>query len=106
LIDFGFPSIRLLISISSKYPQFGQDEIFQLSDAFRKIDVEDKGYTDEATVIKAAQNSEKQSYDVVRQALKEVELDSSRRVELDDYIGVSLYNPTQSIHFDTEKSKL
>ena len=38
--------------------------------------------------MKAAQASERQPYDVVRQALKEVELDSSRRVELDDYVGV------------------
>jgi hypothetical protein len=72
-----------------KYPQFQQDEIFGLQDAFRKLDVDDKGYVDEATAIKATQASERQPYDVVRQALKEVELDSSRRVELDDYVGVS-----------------
>lgn len=73
-----------------KYPQFQQDEIFGLQDAFRKLDVDDKGYIDEATAIKATQASERQPYDVVRQALKEVELDSSRRVELEDYVGVSL----------------
>jgi hypothetical protein len=72
-----------------KYPQFQQDEIFGLQDAFRKLDVDDKGYIDEATAIKATQASERQPYDVVRQALKEVELDSSRRVELDDFVGVS-----------------
>jgi plastin-1 len=43
---------------------------------------------DEATVIKATQQSERQPYDVVRQALKEVELDSSRRVELEDYVDL------------------
>lgn len=73
---------------SRKYPQFDQNEIFQLSNAFQNMDVDDKGYLDEATVIKATQNSERQPYDVVRQALKEVELDSSRRVELDDYVDV------------------
>ena len=73
-----------------KYPQFQHQEIFQLQDAFRKLDVDDKGYLDEGTVIKATQNSEHQSYDVVRQALKEVELDSSRRVELDDYVDVGI----------------
>ena len=72
-----------------KYPQFQGQEIFSLQDAFRKLDIDDKGYLDEATVIKATQNSERQPYDVVRQALKEVELDSSRRVELDDYVDVS-----------------
>lgn len=39
-------------------------------------------------MIKATQQSERQPYDAVRQALKEVELDSSRRVELDDYVDV------------------
>lgn len=79
---------------SRKYPQFQQQEIFSLADAFRKLDVDDKGYVDEPTVIKATQNSEGQPYDVVRQALKEVELDSSRRVELDDYVDVSFARVT------------
>jgi len=57
---------------------------------FRKLDVDDKGYIDEATVIKATQSSERQPYDVVRSALRQVELDSSRRVELDDYVDVRL----------------
>lgn len=39
-------------------------------------------------MIKATQQSERQPYDVVRQALKEVDLDSSRRVELEDYVDV------------------
>lgn len=50
--------------------------------------MDDKGYIDEATTIRSVQNTERQPYDVVRQALKEVELDSSRRVELDDYVDV------------------
>ncbi|KIW29964.1 uncharacterized protein PV07_05748 [Cladophialophora immunda] len=77
-----------ILKLQRKYPQFPQNEIFQLQDAFRKLDVDDKGYLDEATVIKATQQSERQSYDVVRQALKEVDLDSSRRVELEDYVDL------------------
>ncbi|KAL5604288.1 hypothetical protein BROUX41_002261 [Berkeleyomyces rouxiae] len=77
-----------VIRLQKKYPQFQQPEIFSLSDAFRKLDVDDKGYIDESTAIKATQNSERQPYDVVRQALKEVDLDSSRRVELEDYVGL------------------
>lgn len=73
-----------------KFPQFPQNEIFSLSDAFQRLDVDDRGYLDEATAIKATQQSENKPYDVVRQALKEVELDSSRRVELEDYVGVSV----------------
>ena len=77
-----------ILKLQRKYPQFQQNEIFQLQDAFRRLDVDDKGYLDEATVIKATQQSERESYDVVRQALKEVELDSSRRVELEDYVDL------------------
>lgn len=77
-----------ILKLQRKYPQFQQQEIFQLQDAFRKLDVDDKGYLDESTAIKATQQSERQSYDVVRQALKEVELDSSRRVELEDYVDL------------------
>ncbi|KAI9725595.1 MAG: Fimbrin, actin-bundling protein [Chrysothrix sp. TS-e1954] len=77
-----------VIKLQKKYPQFQQDEIFGLQDAFRKLDVDDKGYLDEATTIRSVQNTEKQPYDVVRQALREVELDSSRRVELDDYVDL------------------
>lgn len=79
--------MRLTCS-SRKYPQFQQSDIFGLTDAFRKLDTDDKGYVNEATAIKSAQNSERQSYDVVRQALREVELDSSRRVEMDDYVDL------------------
>ncbi|KAM0277290.1 hypothetical protein ACHAQH_005880 [Verticillium albo-atrum] len=77
-----------VLKLQRKYPQFPQDQIFGLTDAFRKLDVDDKGYIDEATAIKATQTSERQPYDVVRQALKEVDLDSSRRVELEDYVGL------------------
>lgn len=82
----------LLTDRYSKFPQLPQSELFALQNAFRKLDIDDKGYVDEATVIKATQQSEKQPYDVVRQSLKEVELDSSRRVELEDYLDVC-YRP-------------
>ena len=73
------------IKLQKKYPDL---DVLDLQNQFRRLDVDDKGYLDEASVIKATQQSERQSYDVVRQALKEVELDSSRRVELDDYIDL------------------
>lgn len=79
---------RSILTPCRKYPQLQQADIYGLSDAFRKLDVDDKGYVDEATAIKSVQSSERQSYDVVRQALREVELDSSRRVELDDYVNL------------------
>ncbi|KAJ5730195.1 uncharacterized protein N7483_004703 [Penicillium malachiteum] len=77
-----------VLKLQKRFPQLDQGEIFSLQDAFHKLDVEDRGYLDEASVIKATQQSERQPYDVVRQTLKGVELDSSRRVELEDYIDL------------------
>lgn len=77
-----------VLKLQRKFPQFQQGDIFALTNAFNQLDVDDKGYIDEATTIKATQQSERQPYDVVRQALKEVELDSSRRVELEDYVSL------------------
>ena len=49
-------------------------------------------------MIKATQASERQPYDVVRSALKEVELDSSRRVELDDYVDVRIIGDVLAVY--------
>ncbi|KAJ5207185.1 hypothetical protein N7491_002184 [Penicillium cf. griseofulvum] len=77
-----------VLKLQKRFPQLDQGEIFSLQDAFNRLDVEDRGYLDESTAIKAAQQSERQPYDVVRAALKNVELDSSRRVELEDYVDL------------------
>ncbi|KAJ5668816.1 hypothetical protein N7462_009886 [Penicillium macrosclerotiorum] len=77
-----------VLKLQKRFPQLDQGEIFALQDAFHKLDVDDRGYLDEASVIKATQQSERQPYDVVRQTLKGVELDSSRRVEVEDYIDL------------------
>ncbi|KAF8457652.1 calponin homology domain-containing protein [Terfezia claveryi] len=77
-----------VFKLSRKYPQFKQDEILRLQDAFNRLDGDDKGYLDEATAIKAGQQLENKPYDIVRTALKNVELDSSRRVELEDFVDL------------------
>ncbi|CCG80580.1 Fimbrin [Taphrina deformans PYCC 5710] len=75
------------IKLQRKYPQFKQEDIYGLINEFRKIDVDDKGSVDQQTVIKACQASEQgATYDGIRAALKECNLDSTGRVELDDYV--------------------
>lgn len=69
------------IKLSKKYPEFKQDEVFDLINKFqcvgcnsssnkltrgRQIDVDDKGAVDKATVISALQASGDADYDVVR----------------------------------------
>lgn len=55
---------------------------------FRTLDVEEKGSIPKQDVIKAIQDQGDASYDQVRETLKEVDLDASGRVELDDYVDL------------------
>lgn len=57
---------------------------------FRNIDMEEKGSVDKQSLTKALQDTGEANYDQVRETLKEVNLDSSGRVELEDYVEVSL----------------
>lgn len=76
------------IKLQRKYPQFSQEEMMGLISRFKTIDIDDKGSIDKQNVMKAIQESGEASYDQVRETLKEVSLDSSGRVELDDYVDL------------------
>ncbi|KAG0643709.1 calponin homology domain-containing protein [Tuber brumale] len=77
-----------VFKLARKYPELGQEGIMALQDTFLRSDQDEKGYLDEATAIKTAQYLERKPYDEVRATLKQVELDSSRRVELDDFVDL------------------
>ncbi|OCF77119.1 fimbrin [Kwoniella mangroviensis CBS 8886] len=74
------------IKLGKKYPDLKQDEIFELISKFNQIDVDDKGSVDKATVISALQSSGEADYDSARETLKNVSIDSSGRVELEDWV--------------------
>lgn len=76
------------IKLQRKYPQFSQEEMMGLISRFRGLDVEEKGSIPKQDVIKAIQDQGDASYDQVRETLKEVDLDASGRVELDDYVDL------------------
>lgn len=60
-----------------------------LINRFHQIDIDGKGSVGKQDVIKAVQDQGEASYDQARETLKEVNLDSSGRVELEDYVEVS-----------------
>ncbi|KAK9466339.1 calponin homology domain-containing protein [Lipomyces arxii] len=75
------------VKLQRKFPDLRQEDIFQLINNFRKIDIEEKGYVDKQTIVKAVQDfGEGASYDQIRETLKDVGIDASGRVELDDYV--------------------
>ena len=54
-----------------------------------KIDLDGKGYVDQATVIRELQKAgEGSNYDQIRATLRECNIDASGRVELEDYVEV------------------
>ncbi|KAG4304782.1 hypothetical protein PORY_001835 [Pneumocystis oryctolagi] len=70
-----------------KFPSLSSEAIFGLMNDFNKLDIDGKGYVDKHTIAKAVEYyGERRSYDEVRATLKECHIDSSGRVELEDYI--------------------
>ncbi len=63
-----------------------QEEMMGLISSFRAIDIDEKGAVAKPEVIKALESSREASYDQVRETLKEVSIDSSGKVELEDYV--------------------
>ncbi|TXT15675.1 hypothetical protein VHUM_00178 [Vanrija humicola] len=85
------------IKLGKKYPDLGQDEIFELISKFNSIDVDDKGSLDKATVISAVQQSGTADYDSARETIKSVNVDSSGRLELEDWVQLhSLLKATKN----------
>lgn len=74
------------IKLSKRYPEFKQDEIFDLINKFKQIDVDERGSVDKAQVISALQSSGEADYDSARETLKNVNIDSSGRVEMEDWV--------------------
>lgn len=52
----------------------------------RQIDADDKGWIDKQTVIEEVSKSTGESYDNVRQTLKQVDVDASDHVEMEDFV--------------------
>ncbi|KAK9351133.1 calponin homology domain-containing protein [Lipomyces doorenjongii] len=96
------------IKLQRKYPELKQEDIFQLINNFQKIDIDDKGYVDKQTIVKAVQESgENASYDQIRETLKDVGVDASGRVELDDYVElISKIRSGAAKNLDVTKSKI
>lgn len=75
-----------IVKLQRKFPVLNQEDLFNVIEQFRALDVEDKGYAEKQAVIEKISDSGEGSYDDVRQTLKQVSVDSSGRVELDDYV--------------------
>ncbi|WFD29234.1 fimbrin [Malassezia sp. CBS 17886] len=76
------------LKLQRKYPQFSQEEMMGIMSKFQQMDIDDRKSLDRQVVLKEVQDDERASYDQVRETLKEVDLDASGRVELEDYVDL------------------
>lgn len=78
------------IKIQRKYPQFSQEEVMSLVSRFKEMDVDSKGSITKQEAITALSSgpNHEGTYDSVRTTLKEVQVDSSGQIELEDYIDL------------------
>jgi plastin-1 len=74
------------LKLSKKYPEFKQEEIFDLINRFHQIDIDGTGGVEKATVISALQQSGDADYDSARETLKSVDVDSSGKVAVEDWV--------------------
>lgn len=63
-----------------------QEDLFSTIEKFRLIDLDDKGWVDKQQALEAISKSGDASYDEARETLKQVNVDASGHVELDDYV--------------------
>lgn len=75
-----------VLKLQKKFPVLDQSDLFTIIEDFRNIDIEDNGWVEKKDVINAVSHKGKYTYDQARETLKEVEVDASGHVELDDYV--------------------
>ncbi len=93
-----------VLRLQKKFPNLDQSELFGLIEDFRKIDLDDNGWVDKKDVIENVSKQGKGNYDKVREALKQVSIDASGHVELEDYVELNSVLKSESTEAQSEAS--
>ncbi|KLO09421.1 calponin [Schizopora paradoxa] len=95
------------IRLQKKYPEVTQEEMFDLINRFNNIHTETPGRVDKSAAIAALQQSG-ESYDHVRETLKDVSVDASGKVELEDWVELNakLKKPAQAAALPSKAGKV
>lgn len=75
-----------VLKLQKKYPDLDQAAIFSIIEDFRAIDLDEKGWVEKKDAINSVSQKGEFSYDQARETLKQVDVDASGHVELDDYV--------------------
>lgn len=75
-----------VIKLQKKFPVLDQSDLFNIVEDFRSIDLDDKGWVEKLDVYNSISKKGDYTYDEARETLKNVDVDASGHVELDDYV--------------------
>lgn len=75
-----------IVKLQRKFPILTQEDLFETIEKFRAIDLDDKGWVEKQEALEAVSKSGESTYDTARETLKQVNVDASGHVELDDYV--------------------
>ncbi|KAI0764007.1 fimbrin [Trametes elegans] len=81
--------------LRKKFPEVSQDEMFDLINRFNSISTDTPGRVDKQRVLQSLQAAG-ESYDNAREVLKHVSVDSSGKVELEDWVELNVKLRAQS----------
>ncbi|KAI0646100.1 fimbrin [Trametes meyenii] len=95
------------LRLRKKFPEVSQDEMFDLISRFNAISTDTPGRVDKQTVLQSLQSAG-ESYDNAREVLKHVSVDSSGKVELEDWVelNVKLRAQTKDALLPSKKGKV
>ncbi|KAI0330103.1 fimbrin [Cubamyces sp. BRFM 1775] len=93
--------------LRKKFPEVSQDEMFDLINRFNAISTDTPGRVDKQRVLQSLQAAG-ESYDNAREVLKHVSVDSSGKVELEDWVelNVKLHAQSKDALLTTKKGKV
>ncbi|KAE9398048.1 Ca2+-binding actin-bundling protein [Gymnopus androsaceus JB14] len=93
------------LKLQKKYPEVSRDEMLDLINRFNAISTNTPGRVDKSAVLQALQASG-ESYDNARETLKSVSVDSSGKVELEDFVELNVKLRTEKGALSTKAGKV
>ncbi|TDL24531.1 calponin [Rickenella mellea] len=93
------------LQLQKKFPEVSRDEMFDLINRFNSISTDSPGRVDKSAAISAL-TATGESYDRVRETLKDVSVDASGKVELEDWVELNAKLKKHASVLPTRKGKV
>ncbi|KAF7349338.1 hypothetical protein MSAN_01723400 [Mycena sanguinolenta] len=93
------------LRLQKKFPEVTRDEMFDLINRFNAIQTDSPGRVDKGAVLQTLQSTGA-SYDLARETLKQVSVDASGKVELEDWVELNVKMRSSTATLATKAGKV